>query len=398
MLHNDTGVPKFLQLKREIACQIHEGVFPPGARLPTVRDWMAKYHVSLSTVRQALAELARDGLVVCTRGAGTFVTSLRPSPASRNGRGLSAGVLFPDLSREARYSNQGLYAILRGAESVLRQRGGSLAVAFYAPTPEGEKTAMRAAAEQGAAGLIVYPSYTSPLNDYYRALEAAGLPVVLVDSLVEGVEADCVRTANADSARDGVRLLLSAGATRVAFISGYFRAATSRERLAGARQALALAGLALRESDILEGDFTPEFGRKAMGLLLDRKDGADGVLIANEMLTLGAMEALRDRAALDGRSARICSFYEPNPFLESFAPAILLRQPREKTGETAAAMLLERIAERETGRPRVPPRRVLLPADVILPPWFNKPSVPGPVSRPAEDRATRARRCRSRQR
>lgn len=392
MLQNDTGVPKFLQLKREIACQIHEGVFPPGSRLPTVRDWMAKYRVSLSTVRQALAELARDGLVVCTRGAGTFVTSPRPRPAARDGRPLSAGVLFPDMSRDAHYSNQGLYAILHGAESVLRRRGCSLAVAFYEPTPQGEKDAMRAAAEQGAAGLIVYPSYTSPLNDYYRALEAAGLPVVLVDSLVEGVETDCVRTANAESAREGVRLMLKAGLKRIGFISGYFRASTSRERLAGARQALAEAGLPLREDHILEGDFTPEFGRKAMTRLLDEEDGVDGVLIANEMITLGAVEAVRDRAAKDGRSARICSFYEPNPFLESFAPALLLRQPREKTGETAAAVLLERIAERQTGKPRVPPRRVLLKAEVILPPWLREPTAAREGST-----TTRARRCRSRQ-
>ena len=53
---------------------------PPGSRLPTVRDLIARYGVSQHLVQQALQRLSADGLVVTHVGRGTFVGPSSTAP------------------------------------------------------------------------------------------------------------------------------------------------------------------------------------------------------------------------------------------------------------------------------------------------------------------------------
>src|SRR6478736_3022062 len=46
---------------------------PPGSRLPSVRELMARHRASPVTVQRAIARLAQEGLVVPRPGRGTFV-------------------------------------------------------------------------------------------------------------------------------------------------------------------------------------------------------------------------------------------------------------------------------------------------------------------------------------
>ncbi len=54
---------------------------PPGSRLPSVRELMARHRASPVTVQRALARLAGEGLVVPRPGRGTFVAEQRGAPA-----------------------------------------------------------------------------------------------------------------------------------------------------------------------------------------------------------------------------------------------------------------------------------------------------------------------------
>ena len=66
--------PIYTQLIQQIKVGIVAGVFPPGERLPSVRDLAAEAGVNPNTMQRALAELERDGLVYSQRTAGRFVT------------------------------------------------------------------------------------------------------------------------------------------------------------------------------------------------------------------------------------------------------------------------------------------------------------------------------------
>ncbi len=66
--------PIYAQLVEQIKQEIVSGGFPPGQRLPSVRDLATEAGVNPNTMQRALAELERDGLVYSQRTAGRFVT------------------------------------------------------------------------------------------------------------------------------------------------------------------------------------------------------------------------------------------------------------------------------------------------------------------------------------
>ena len=73
----NSGSPIYSQLIHQIKQGIVSGIFPPGERLPSVRDLATEAGVNPNTMQRALAELERDGLVYSQRTAGRFVTEDR---------------------------------------------------------------------------------------------------------------------------------------------------------------------------------------------------------------------------------------------------------------------------------------------------------------------------------
>ena len=73
ILDNAT-VPLYVQLAELFRQRIGKGVWRHGEKLPSLEQLVAEFEVARVTVRQAIEQLARDGLVSPQRGRGTFVT------------------------------------------------------------------------------------------------------------------------------------------------------------------------------------------------------------------------------------------------------------------------------------------------------------------------------------
>ena len=69
--------PIYTQLIAQIKIGIVAGAFPPGERLPSVRDLATEAGVNPNTMQRAMTERVRDGLVYSQRTAGRFVTEDR---------------------------------------------------------------------------------------------------------------------------------------------------------------------------------------------------------------------------------------------------------------------------------------------------------------------------------
>ncbi len=70
----DGPTPLYAQIKHRLHIEITQGLYKPGDRLPSEAELMQIYGVSRITVRQALAALEVDGLVIRQHGKGSFVT------------------------------------------------------------------------------------------------------------------------------------------------------------------------------------------------------------------------------------------------------------------------------------------------------------------------------------
>jgi GntR family transcriptional regulator len=76
-LDKQSPVPLYHQLAARLRADIADGVLSPGDLIGTEKELGERYAVSLATVRQALDDLARQGLVERITGRGTFVASPR---------------------------------------------------------------------------------------------------------------------------------------------------------------------------------------------------------------------------------------------------------------------------------------------------------------------------------
>ena len=70
---NDNA-PIYLQIVNTLKRNIASGAYPPGSRLPSVRDLALEAGVHPNTMQRALSELERSGLVNSQRTAGRFIT------------------------------------------------------------------------------------------------------------------------------------------------------------------------------------------------------------------------------------------------------------------------------------------------------------------------------------
>ncbi len=68
------------QVMARIGADIRGGRLAPGARLPTEQELTTEFGVSRTVVREAVAALRADGLVVTRRGSGAYVADPAAGP------------------------------------------------------------------------------------------------------------------------------------------------------------------------------------------------------------------------------------------------------------------------------------------------------------------------------
>lgn len=89
----ESASPLYRQLMERLRADIAAGVYPPHSRIPSEQALCEGYGVSRVTVRKALSELTREGLLQRQQGKGTFVSAPK---LQRNLRDVSS---FHDACR-----------------------------------------------------------------------------------------------------------------------------------------------------------------------------------------------------------------------------------------------------------------------------------------------------------
>src|SRR5580658_4161810 len=74
LMAREPGVTLWRQIYRSIEDEIARGSPSPGGRLPTEAQLSQRFAVNRHTVRRALEELSRNGLIRIEQGRGSFVT------------------------------------------------------------------------------------------------------------------------------------------------------------------------------------------------------------------------------------------------------------------------------------------------------------------------------------
>lgn len=70
----DSDRPIYAQLMDRLKTEIVSGIYPPGSRLPSVRELAISAGVNPNTMQKAFTELERTGLIITLRTSGRIVT------------------------------------------------------------------------------------------------------------------------------------------------------------------------------------------------------------------------------------------------------------------------------------------------------------------------------------
>ncbi|MFE1858667.1 LacI family DNA-binding transcriptional regulator [Streptomyces anandii] len=174
---------------------------------------------------------------------------------------------------------------------------------------------------------------------------------------------------NRGGAREAVRHLAGLGRRRIGHITGPLDQTSAVDRLDGFRDVMVDADPRL----IVESDFTPADGERAMRELLDRCPDLDAVFAANDLTASGALRVLRERGLRVPEDVAVVGFDDMLPVAEQTDPPLTtVRQDIEEMGRLMARLLLRGLdrGDGDTGRAGEAavggaPRSVVLPTTLV---------------------------------
>ena len=174
-----------------------------------------------------------------------------------------------------------------------------------------------------------------------RAFERHRVPVVLYNRYAEGEPVASVCCDSVSGERVLVDRLVAAGHRRFGIIAGPEDSFVGNQRVEGAQRRLQHHGL---EARVVPGAFDHVSGAEGLRLLLRDGERPDAVICANDLMAIGAIDAVRHECGLRvPEDVSIVGFDGVGPAEWPSYALTTIRQPVRRMTEAAVAMLLERV-------------------------------------------------------
>lgn len=265
-------------------------------------------------------------------------------------RTSSIGLLLEDVS------NPFSAAVQRAVEDEAVPRGVVVFSASLDEDPARERALARQFGARHADGLLLAPAGDD--QSYLAAELRAGTAIVCLDREAHNLPVDSVLSTNAIGAAEAVRHLAAAGHRRIAFLGDRRTIPTAGQRFAGYRDATDVLGLPADPSLEVHDLRTSADADGAVTALLGRPDPPTALFTAQNLVTIGAVRALR-RLGLE----QVVALAGFDDFLlaDLLSPAVtVVAQDPAAIGRIAARRLFARI-DGDTS----PPQMRLVPTALI---------------------------------
>jgi len=264
---------------------------------------------------------------------------------SRLARGLSArrtgtlAVIVPDVA------NPFFTMVVRAAEEVARRSAYRVILCDTRADLAVERDVIEELIAHRVEGIAIAP-VSDRSKPHLARLARFGVPFVLIDRTVAGVDCDAVVGDSVGGAQRLVEHLIGLGHRRIGLIVEKDEVSSARERRQGYEAALKTAGLPLDPALIEEDTPDPDGGFKAM----------------SRLLALGAIEAVRSAGLEVPDDVALVCFDDIELASRLYPFLTALEQPAETFGTLGTQLLLERIQGRGPARDHV----VVLPGQLTV--------------------------------
>jgi LacI family transcriptional regulator len=301
-----------------------------GAVSPAVRDRVAEAAEQLGYRRNSLA---RSMITGTTHTIGLVV----------------ADIENPFFARAA-----------RGVADVAHAAGYEVLLVNSDEDPATERAAVRTLFEKRVDGLIIAPASTD-VGSHLGELPKRGTPIVLLDRVVPGIEADAIVVDNEQAARRAIEHLVGLGHRRIALLTSQGLIHTNQMRLAGYLQGLEQAAIPVDERLIRMAEYTREAAVAETEAVLALDDPATAIFTTDNLMSLGAFEGTQHAGRAVPEEVSIVGFDDLEWMTIVRPPVTVVSQPTYELGATAATRLLARLAGDDD-----PPRTLMLETTFIV--------------------------------
>ena len=285
-------------------------------------------------------------------------TGFHPDPIARSLSSRRAGIigLVIPLAIQSLFEDPFFPRLMQGISMGCNNHDYTLSLFLLHTLEEEARLYARISRSQLLDGVIV--TATRGGDPLIPQLIANRIPFVVhgrhEDPRVSFVEVD-----NVTGAYTAATHLVRLGRRRIALITGPSASLAAEDRKRGYLKALHERMVRVDESLIVHGDFTETSGYEEMQRLLPHEP--DAVFVASDTMALGALRALREAGKRVPDEVALVGF-DDTPQAATASPALTtIRQPIQQTGVLAVEVLIDIL---ENGAD--PPRRVILPTDLVI--------------------------------
>lgn len=249
--------------------------------------------------------------------------------------------------------------IIQAVEKACARLGLMVFLADTADDPVHELELVRALHRRRVDG-VIFAASGDPEQRAIGYLRENNVPCVLLDRLISN-EFDQVGVENRNAVMQLVDHLVSHGHRRIGMVSNQAGFATTSERIEGFRHGLEANGIPWDESLLEIGSADSTANIQATLRLLDLPQPPSAIVTGNNLSTIGAMHALRQRGLRIPTDIALAGF-DDFEWADLFEPRLtVIAQPCAQIGELAANMLIERIKA-----PDLPRRTVRVKPTLII--------------------------------
>ena len=219
------------------------------------------------------------------------------------------------------------------------------------------------AQQQQPEGIIITPvSYKNQqtgavLEDFERC----GVPVVLLDRLIEGYNFGSILAENRKGAYEAVRELIRAGHTRIAIIKGSEEKWPVTERWLGYQDAMQEAGLPIQPEYVCSSDQKSRLAHLATEQLMDLSQPPTAIFTCNSSMTLGCLGCLTERGLQVPQDVSVVGFDEIDDLRQVGYPLSVVDRSPVEMGRLAMGMILRRLRNIESEK-----ETVVIPTNLVL--------------------------------
>lgn len=267
----------------------------------------------------------------------------------RSGQSGLLGLIVPDIA------NPQYPLFCRFTHDVALKFGYRIMLANSYGNAQEEASALEIFQANRVEGLILICSEgqsDETCDKAIRSLLSRNIPVLIGGRSLRGLPADQLVTQNALGTAKAVDYLLQSGRKRLAFLSGAKHLLASRERFQGFQDALEKNGQKLRMEYTSFQDFTVESGVRQTTALLKRKPRPDAIVCGNDLIAIGAIQAVQDSGLQVPADVAIIGF-DDIPFAQIVRPRLTtLHQSREQMAIEGVSLLVDRIRRKDVTNPR----------------------------------------------